>query len=437
MLRVFSLAMAAMLAVLCAGQVRAEQVANLSAANLFQIADKAKERHAFADAESIYRALGRDPDPEIPAEARFRLGMMLADQKRYIDAAVTFRALLDEKPNAARVRLELARVLALMGDEGGARKQLRQAQAAGLPPRVAVVVDQFANALRSRRTLGGSFEIALAPDTNINRATDAKVLDTVIAPLNLSKDAQAQSGVGVKVSGQGYARIRLGSALSLLPRISGSGVIYRASQFNDISGSTQLGLEWLKGKDRWQPAIGQSWRWYDGDPYARTKTVSLAWQHPIDRKAQLEVDGSVGKANYIKNDFQDGWLYSLSASWDRALAQDAGLQLSASGLRQTARDPGYSLASGGAGVLYWHDFGKMTLYGSLNARRLEADARLFPFTDRRKEWYLGVQAGATFRQLAVAGFAPVLRATYERNWSSVGIYDYRRLGFEVGINRAF
>ena len=77
------------------------------------------------------------------------------------------------------------------------------------------------------------------------------------------------------------------------------------------------------------------------------------------------------------------------------------------------------------------------MFGSINARRLEADARLFPFTDRRKEWYLGAQAGATFRQLTVAGFAPVFRATFERNWSSVGIYDYRRLGVEIGINRAF
>ena len=416
---------------------RAEQISNLSAADLFQIAERAKENRAFADAEAIYRALARDPEPEVRAEARFRLGMMQADQTHYTDAAVTFRALLDEKPNAARVRLELARVLALMGDESGARKQLRQAQAAGLPPQVAVVVDQFANALRSRKPLGGSFEIALAPDTNINRATDAKVLDTVIAPLNLSKDAQAKSGLGLKLSGQGYARVRLGSALSLLPRVSGSGVVYRESQFNDISGSAQLGLEWLEGKDRWQPAFGHTWRWYGKDAYARTKTASLAWQHPIGRKAQLEIEGSVGRANYLKNDLQDGWLYSMGASLDRALTQRSGVQLSTSALRQTARDAGYSLASGGGGVLYWYDMRKITVFGSVNARRLEADARLFPFTDRRREWYLGTQAGATLRQLTVAGFAPVLRVTYEQNWSSVSIYDYRRLGFEVGINRAF
>ena len=419
------------------GHASEERVSNLSAADLFLLADQAKARLTLNEAETIYRALSRDPNPEARAEARFRLGMMLTDQERYTQAAVAFRTLLDEKPDAARVRLELARVLALMGDESGARRQLRQAQTAGLPPQVAIVVDQFANALRSRKTLGGSIEIALAPDTNINRATDVKVLDTVIAPLNLNKDAQAQSGFGLKLGGQGYARVRLGSTLSLLPRLTGSGVVYRDSRFNDISGSAQLGLEWLRGKDRWQPAIGHSWRWYGKDAYARTKSASLAWQHPIGREAQLEIESSVGKANYLKNNLQDGWLYSLGTSLDRALTQRSGIQLSLSGLRQTARDPGYSLASGGGGLLYWRDLGKTTIFGSVNARRLEADAQLFPFTDRRKEWYLGTQAGATFRQLTVAGFAPVVRATYERNWSSVTIYSYRRIGFEFGISRAF
>jgi hypothetical protein len=214
-------------------------------------------------------------------------------------------------------------------------------------------------------------------------------------------------------------------------------VVFRRSEFDDISSSAQLGVEWIKGKDRWQPAIGYTWRWYGKAPYARTRTASLSWQHPIGRKAQLTVDASTGKANYIKNNLQDSWLYSLGTSWDLALTPRSGIQLSTIGFRQAARDPGYSLASGGVGLLYWHDLGKVTVFGSLNTRRLEADARLFPFSDRRREWYLGTQAGATFRQLTVAGFAPVVRATYERNWSTVGIYDYRRLGLEVGINRAF
>jgi hypothetical protein len=39
--------------------------------------------------------------------------------------------------------------------------------------------------------------------------------------------------------------------------------------------------------------------------------------------------------------------------------------------------------------------------------------------------------------LTVRGFAPLVRINFERNWSAVGIYDYRRLSVDFGLNRAF
>ena len=208
--------------------------------------------------------LGTTPTRKFVAEALFRRGMLLGALKRYAEAATVFRAFLDQKPGTPRVELELARVLAAMGDESGARRALRQAQASGLPSDVAVVVDQFAVALKSRKRFGGSLEMALAPDSNVNRATSARTLDTVVAPLTLSKDARERSGIGLKLSGQGFARVALSERLALLPRLSASANIYRASQFNDIAGSMLLGLEWRAGRDRLTPAIGSTMRWYGG-----------------------------------------------------------------------------------------------------------------------------------------------------------------------------
>ena len=169
-------------------------------------------------------------------------------------------------------------MLAAMGNESAARREIRQAQAGGLPDDVAITVDQFARALRSTRQWGGSIEVALAPDTNVNRATQARTLDTVIAPLTLSEDARARSGVGLKLAGQALrARIELGDSWALLPRIASAGTLYRAKEFNDISGSALLGVEWRRGRDRLSPSVGRTWRWYGGMPYARTATISMDW----------------------------------------------------------------------------------------------------------------------------------------------------------------
>jgi outer membrane protein len=85
--------------------------------------------------------------------------------------------------------------------------------------------------------------------------------------------------------------------------------------------------------------------------------------------------------------------------------------------------------------------GKTTIFANVAARRLESDAGLIlgPFgaLPRRKEWFLRAGVGATFRQIEIAGFSPVVRVAYERNISTVGIYDYHRVNVDFGITRAF
>ncbi|WP_277978631.1 surface lipoprotein assembly modifier [Sphingomonas phyllosphaerae] len=417
--------------------VAQSRVDKLSAVDLFALADRARAAGHADQALVLYDALARDANADVRAEARFRKGLLLADERRLAEAAATFRALLDEKPGAARVRLELARVLAQLGDESGARRAVRQARAAGLPDDVAVLVDQFARALRSTQPFGGSIQVALAPDTNVNRATQARTLDTVIAPLTLSRDARARSGLGVRLAGQGFARVPLSSNLSLLPRAAMLGSLYRDSRFNDVSASALLGLEWRHGGDRWSPSGGVTQRWYRGAPYARTISGALDWLHPLGRRAQLFVHGGAAASDYRLNDLQDGGLFDASLGYEQATSPRAGFGATLSGYRQTARDPGYATVSGGLSLSAWQELGKTTVFVNTGLSRLEGDERLFLFPDRRREWLVTSSAGATLRQLAVHNFAPLLRLTLERNSSSVGLYSYRRVAGEIGVTRAF
>lgn len=429
----FALALAAA-AMPAAAQTRVD---NLSAVDLFGLADRARAAGSTDDAAALYDALARDPDAQVRAEARFRKGMMLADAKRWREAAIAFRALLDEQPSAPRVRIELARALAALGDEAGARRQLAQAQAAGLPPDVAAGVGRFDRALRSRRRWGGSIEVALAPDSNVNRATQARVLDTIIAPLTLSDDARARSGVGAHVAGQAYARIGVAPGLALVPRVAGTGNFYREKAFNDVSGSALVGLERLRGRDRLSASVGRTRRYYGGQRYADTDAATVDWLHGLGPRSQMIATASVSRASYARNELQDGTIYDLGASLERALSQRAGMSVTLSGTRQTARDPGYATAAGGVTLTGWREAGRTTLFASAGIRRTEADAALFLFGARRQEWLFNARAGATLRGLAYRGFAPFARLAYERNASTVGLYDYRRVATEFGITRAF
>lgn len=415
----------------------AQQVTGLKATDVFAVADRALAANKPDDAITMYRALTQDPDVEIRSEARFRLGMLFSRLNRNRDAAVEFRALLDEKPDAARVRLELARVLALLGEDTEARRELRQAQAGGLPPEVSQVVSQFANALRSRKPFGASLELALTPDSNINRSTDAQTLDTVIAPLDLSADARAQSGLGARASGQAFFRVPITPHISIVPRVSGQGEFYRQSQFDDASASALIGVEWSPGRERFQLSGGGTYRWYGLKPYAQTATAALNWQHPLSHRAQFTASLSAADTDYRLNDLQDGALFNADLGVERAFNARSGGGITLSATRQTARDPGYANVAAGATLVYWRELGHTTAFATFTGRGLEADARLFLYPERRRDLLLGASAGATFRGLKVRGFAPLIRVSYERNFSTVGIYDYRRVATTFGITRAF
>ncbi|QHL91269.1 tetratricopeptide repeat protein [Sphingomonas changnyeongensis] len=416
----------------------AAELTGLNPAQLFALAERARANGRPRDAQTLLEALTTDPDPEIRAEARFRLAGLLEAQGRRAEAATLLRRILDEKPDAARVRVELARLLTAMGDTGAAARELRQAQAAGLPPDIARIVDQFRTALRSRAPIGATFEIAIAPDSNVNRATGRQTLDTGLFPIELSPDARARSGIGVAPSGQLYLRLPLSSRLSVLPRLSGSARLYEEDSFNDIQIEPKIGLE-HQGADGSRVTLsgGHDWRWFGGSIFSRARSVTIDWLRPIGRRGQLTASAGTSWARFPRNSGQDGTGHQISATYEFAVSARAGAALTLSGARQEARDPGFASWSGGLSALYFHQLGRASLFGSAAIRRLAGDGPLFIFPQPRREWFLRGVVGGTFRQLSVRGFAPVVRVVAERNISTVGLFDYRRLAVEAGLSRTF
>ena len=415
-----------------------DSAVTLSPVELFAFADAARARGDYAAAEAAYRALAENPDIELRTEARFRLATMFIDDLgRDTDAAVLLRRILDEKPDAAPVRLELARVLGRLGDEAGVRRELRQAQAGDLPPQVAQFVDSYVRALSARRPFGGSATIGLAPDSNINRATRSDTIDTVFAPFTLSEDARQQSGLGLTLGGNVFARTGLTEGVGLLARATGDGRFYRQGAFNDTTLSLLAGPEVALGRDRLNIAAGYVWRWFGGDPYSETATVSGSFIHPAGRQAQLAASLSAGRIDNRLNDGQDGEVYGAGLSYDRALGSRGGIGIGLSGARQDARNSGYAAWQGGVALRGFREMGRMTVRAEIEYRKLEADARLFLFPERRSDDRYSADVAATFRQLTFFGFAPAIQIGWERNRSTVDIYDYRRISGQVAIERAF
>jgi hypothetical protein len=414
-----------------------EEPRHLNAIDVFDLAGRAVADRRDADALKLYDALSHDPDVEVRSEALFRKGQLLATRERWREAALAYRRLLDAKPGAARVRLELAMVLARLGDEIGARRQLRLAQAAGLPPEVAEQVSQFSRALRSPKRLGGSFELTLAPDTNINRGTQARTLDTVIAPLLLDRDARETSGIGLRLRASGFAKQPVTDRVSLIARATGAADLYRGGSTDDILATALLGAEWRGSLDQLGVTYGIGKRWYGGQAFADSYSLTGEWLHQMGLTTQLTANVSRSAIRYDRNRLQDGALYDANVSVEHALSARSGIAVGGGVTRQTARDPSYASWSFGPLVYAWREWGRSTVFVSAAGRHLVGDERNFLFIDKRHEWFLSTRTGLIARRWSIRGLSPTVRFGLERNVSTVSIYDYQRIFAEIGLSRTF
>ena len=244
----------------------APRTVSATPAQLLDLADALIRRGSREGAERILLLLSSDPRPDVRNEARFRRARLLAAEGRRSAAAVLLRQILDEKPGAAPARLELARTLQLLGDTNGALRQLRAVQSAGLPPSVARIIDRYSAALRAQRPYGASLEIAIAPDSNINRATRSDTLGTVFGDFQIADEGKAKSGTGLSLNGQVFRRLSIGGEASLVFRASGFANLYRRGRFNDIAADLAAGPEFSFGRDRLQLEIGTTQRWFGQKP---------------------------------------------------------------------------------------------------------------------------------------------------------------------------
>lgn len=409
----------------------------MTAPALFELATRAEQNGENRLAEQAYEALARDPDADVRAEAMFRHGRLLANAGELTKAAVLLRRILDDRPGAMPVRLELARLLDRMGDKDSAWRQVRAVQASRMPPEVARLVDRYSEALRTARPLGASFEIAIAPDSNISRSTRSDTLGTVLGDFAIDEDSKAKSGVGLAVRGQAFRRLGLGKDAGLLVRIGGAADLYGKPRFNDLALDFAVGPEFYVGRNRVGVELGATQRWLGQKPYLRSARIASSLTRPLGRRSQLRAGVSASLIDHRLNDLQDGTSISAAVGLERALSATTGVAISLSADRLSAREPAYSTTGWRVGAFAWRDVGRSTVTLGAEHGRLRADDRLALLPEARSDRLTRVTIGASLRQLSFAGFAPVTRLVIERNRSNVAFYDYSRTRTEFGLVRAF
>jgi hypothetical protein len=413
-----------------------KEARHVSASELFVIAEDEIRHKRLEAARTILTALLADRNTDIRNEANFRLAKLDVATGHLRDAAVRYRQILDYRPDAQPVRLELAALLARMGDLSAARRQLRLARAGALPPEVAQQVDRFSRALRSVKSFGGSLQLGISADSNVNRATRSDTLGTILGDFTLNPDAKQRSGRGLSSVGEIYGRVDIG-----LHQLTISGVesanLYRDKRFDDVSVSLRAGPTFEIGSKQLDLRLSVIRRWYGLVPFTDGEAAEALLRGSISPTLYRRVGIAIAHVRNYRDRFESGQTYSAALEMEKALTVQTGVGLSFGIIRQKLGNPGYSNWSGQLTAFAYHDLGRMTLTGSGTVGRLIAGGRLPLYPSKRSDWTRRLAVGGTFRIVTFEGFSPTAQLTLERNSSSIEIYQYSRRAIELGITRAF
>lgn len=408
----------------------------LTAPQVFALAEAYEQAGRMEDAEALLEALTRDRDGDIRAEARFRLGEARMARRDFDGAAEAFAALLEEKPEAQPARLALAQALARAGRTGEAARQLRRAEAAGLPEDVQRLVDRFGDVLRRSRPYGVSVELGIAPDSNINQATESRILDVGGFPLVLDDAGRATSGIGLTGAADAFATLPIASGVPLVSRVAAVGNIYRQQRFNDIALSASSGPEFTLGRAVVRPAATYSWRRVGGNRYSHGLGGTAQLLAPAGRAGQIGASFSISDQHYRIPE-QDGIQLSAAASYEEALSSRLYGRLEATIQRADAKADAYASTSFGAQGSLSRDFGAATLYVNAGYMRTNGDGPFVLFGAARRDDRLDLSVGAAWKRWSLLGMTPVVRLQQTFNRSPLDIYRFQRTRLEFALTERF
>ena len=389
----------------------------------------------------------RDATVEGRTAQLFTLGMEASEAGDYDSAIEAFRAILVDRPGLVRVRLELARVFFLNGQDGLARRHFEAVLAGGVPPPVANNIRQFLAVMQSRKRLTGYFGMAVAPDSNLNAASESEIIyiDTVFGRLPFTRegDVGAESGFGLSVWGGGEYQQPLSDQFSL--RVGSDVAVreYPGGDFDQHFLAAHVGPRWLASPITEISLLATAQRqWLGSIPYSDEFGARLELDRRLGPTVWAQGTTAYRGRDFLSRDFLDGPAVDFTATLAWVPAPVLRVQFTAGYTREHAAlehwrnlsrwvRVGTSLALPLGFTLGTGIQARRTYYDGEGGAHLTIDGR--PRRDRIRTFSISLLN----RAFTLYGFSPQLALIHDVRLTNAQAQDYDRNRAELRFVRQF
>ena len=389
------------------------------------------------DARRLLEQAQPDGDEE-RIERLFLLGLIDARLGLPRRAAQRFEAILTERPELTRVRLELARVYHALGRDEKARFHFEASLADRLPSSVETAVEGFLDSIDARRRWSLSLSTAVVPESNPVKRTDRKRVRIGGVPFDLNPDARESSGVGYLVTTGASFSPMITDDLRSVFVASSAAKLYKQPDWNDVSVHGEVGLARLFDKGTVSGGLRLGRRWLATDPYSHEIGPWMRGRLRLSPETRLEVNVSAVNRNHHRQEAQDGWRFRLKPAWTYTPRAPTSIETSLELELADTHESHHASRTAGLGLTVSHAFrGGLSISPSVSAQ-IRRHAGPDPlFQERRHDRQFRIAVNILHRALQYQGFAPYAGYSVEWNRSNIPLHTYRNHGAVFGVSRRF
>ena len=406
----------------------------------------------FHEALAILRPLA--PGHPDQTDVRFLIGLAAigasrlpgtgeAEKTALLDEAIaSFHSILIHRPGLVRVRLELALAFFIKEEDGLARQHLERVLAGRPAPALAANISRFLNIMRLRRRWFGYFGFSIAPDTNVNSASDAEYIYIFGLPFRRNEASRATSGTGVVGWGGIEYRHPFGERLRLRAGIDVAQREYSGGAFDQTFVAGHAGPQWSPSRNtEFSLLASANQRWLAGVRSSNDFGALFEARHRLMPRLSAHGQVSWHQRHHRVSKFLDGPLRTLSLGLSYVLLPTVQLNTRAGHSWQKTKSYRWRNAA------FWAQLGAdvalpwgFTVGGSIERRWTDFKGRWTPFTRggaSRKDRTRVLRFSVLNRALTVYGFSPQVVFVNERRKSNAQLYDLERDRVELRIVRQF
>lgn len=317
-----------------------------------QLAGALVDRGDFEHATQILTMTPKMNNIALEIERWFLLAQIAQKQGDYDSAIKIYQKILDDQPDLARIRFELATCYMHTKQWYRADYHLRLAMAGkDLPDEVRKIMNYYRYIVRQNKNWNVWFNFGAAPDNNINNAVGGEeCVNTMLGPM--CRDlSNPESAIGYNFSLGGNYEFKLSDHWRWKSDAFVYSNIYDISDYDDLYLSVGSGPRyiWNRG-DVWLAGIWNR-RWYAWDRYNWSVGAKLDLNYDFTRKLSGGLYLQYLNNTYdLYDDYLSGDTYSVQMRFSYSFNARLYSMLRVGLTREVANAPEYSYWQPGIGI---------------------------------------------------------------------------------------